>query len=326
MKQIVEDIKNEDFKQIYLLYGVEEYLKRLYKNKLKTALIGTEDTMNYQYFEGKNINVNEVIDLAETLPFFADRRLIIIENSGLFKGEGQKLADYIKEMSVTTHFVFVESEVDKRSRLYKTVKEKGQITELIPQDEKHLLPWIIGILNKENKKITEKTMSLFLNRTGTDMENISREIEKLICYTLGRDVITSEDVEEIVTTRVTNQIFDMVNEIANRNQKKAMELYYDLLALKEPPMRILYLITRQFNLLLQVKDMVGHGFGNGEISKKTGLPGFVIRKYITQSNSFTLQQLKEAIELCVISEEEVKTGRLNDVMSVELLIVRYSRI
>lgn len=325
MKSIQEDINHNDFRQIYLLYGEEAYLKKTYTKKLKTALIGSEDTMNYQQFEGKNINVNEVIDLAETLPFFAERRLIIIENSGLFKEEGQKLADYIKGLPQTTYFVFAESEIDKRSKLFKTVKEKGRITEFAFQDERFLMRWILGILNKENKKITQETMSLLLNKTGTDMENIDKEVEKLICYTMGREVITNEDVEAIVTTKITNHIFDMVEQIANKNQKKALELYYDLLALKEPPMRILYLITRQFRVLIQIKDLLRLGFSSSTISKQVGLPGFVVGKYITQSKRFTIKSLKDAIESCATSEEEVKTGKLNDIMSVELLIVQYSK-
>ena len=85
MQRINEDIKNGNFKQIYLLYGTEAYLKKQYKDKLKNAMAAPDDDMNFTTFEGKNINPKEVIDLAETLPFFADRRVILIEDSGFFK-------------------------------------------------------------------------------------------------------------------------------------------------------------------------------------------------------------------------------------------------
>ena len=76
------------------------------------------------------------------------------------------------------------------------------------------------------------------------MGNIDRELEKLICYALDRDVITAEDVMAVTTEQTTNKIFEMVNAIAEHNQRKALDLYYDLLTLKEPPMRIMFLITR----------------------------------------------------------------------------------
>lgn len=324
MKSINEDLKNKEFKQVYLLYGKEDYLKRSYKNRLKDSLIGPEDSMNYSYYEGKNLKVSEIIDLAETMPFFSERRLIVIENSGLFKEDGQTMAEYINTMADTAYFLFIESEIDKRSKLFKAVKTKGRAVELGEQDARTLTQWILGTLKKEGKKITESTMQLFLDKTGTDMENIEKELEKLLCYTLEKEIIEAEDVEAVCTERITNQIFEMINQIADKQRKKALELYYDLLILKEPPMRILYLITRQFNLLLQVKDLSRLGYDKGVIGKKTGLPPFVIGKYISQGKRFSSESLREAIADCAAAEEEVKTGKLNDVMSVELLIIKYS--
>lgn len=88
MQRINEDIKSGQFRQIYLLYGEESYLRKQYRDRLKDAMTEDGDTMNYSYFEGKDISVGAVIDLAETLPFFADRRVIVVENSGLFKHGG----------------------------------------------------------------------------------------------------------------------------------------------------------------------------------------------------------------------------------------------
>ena len=98
MKTIDEDIKSGQFKKIYLLYGDEAYLKKQYKDKLKKALVQPDDTMNFTAYEGKDTNPKEVIDLSETLPFFADRRVILIENSGFFKSSQEELADFIKNM------------------------------------------------------------------------------------------------------------------------------------------------------------------------------------------------------------------------------------
>lgn len=325
MKSINEDLKNNQFKGIYLLYGEEAYLKRLYKNKLKAALTAPDDSMNYTYYEGKGINPNEIIDMAETMPFMAEKRLIVIENSGFFKNKCDELADYFENPSDSTCFVFVEAEVDKRSRLYKRVKERGRIAELNAQDEKSLVRWIVGSLNRENKKITQSAAALFLTKTGADMENIQRELEKLICYVGERDSINIEDVEAICTTVITNNIFEMIDAIAKKQQKKALELYYDLLTLKEPPMRILFLITRQFNLLLQVKDLARLGFNTAETAKKAGLHSFVAGKYVSQSKSFDSKWLADAVEICAGTEEAVKTGRINDILSVELLIVQFSK-
>lgn len=321
MQRINNDIKNGSFQPVYLLYGEESYLRRQYRDKLKQALCLPDDNMNNHYYEGKGLRIGEIIDLAETLPFFAEKRVIIIENSGLFKSGGEQLAEYLNEQNSSTVFLFVETEIDKRSKLFKTVGNKGCAVEFVKQDETTLKRWIAGILGREGKKITESTVQLFLTKTGTDMENIYTELEKLICYCMDREIVTSDDVEAVCTVRINNQIFDMVDAIADKKQSKALQLYYDLLALKEPPMRILFLIARQCNILLQVKSMKGKGYGNKDMASAIGVPVFAVNKYTAQAAKFKSEILKKAVANCVEAEEAVKTGRMNDIMSVEILIM-----
>ena len=324
MKSLNEDLKTGQLGQIYLLYGEESYLKKQYREKLRSAILSPEDTMNYSYYEGKGIDVNQVIDFAETLPFFAERRLIVMEETGLFKSASSEFADYLKVLPETTYLIFVETEVDKRGKLYKAVQNKGRIVELGRQDEMTLLRWVAGAVKKEGKQITENTARQFLAKVGTDMENIQKELEKLFCYTLEKNTITSEDVETICTTQITNQIFDMVNAVAEKEQKKALEYYYDLLALKEPPMRILFLLCRQFKQLLEVKDMDKQGYGRKEIAEKVGLSPFVVGKYQTQAKRFTGKALRDILQDALETEESIKTGKLTDLLGVELFVVKYS--
>ena len=166
MKTIDQDIKNGQFKNIYLLYGNEAYLKKQYKDKLKSALISDGDTMNFSAYEGKSINPKEIIDLAETMPFFADRRVILIENSGFLKNACEDLAVYLSEGAAeTTCFLFVEEEVDKRNKLYKTIHKIGRAVEFGTQNEDLLVRWIVGRLKKENKNITREVLHLFMSKT-----------------------------------------------------------------------------------------------------------------------------------------------------------------
>lgn len=321
MQTLNQDIKTGEFKQIYLLYGEEAFLKNSYKNRLKEAIIG-DDTMNFARFEGKGLDVDELIRLADTMPFFAERRLILVEDSGFFKSASDALVQYLPSMPDTTILLFVETEVDKRNRLYKKVKDMGYAAELNRQDSAQLARWAGGILTREQKKITKHTMELFLSMAGDDMENIRMELEKLISYTLGREVIIDEDVLAVCTVQVTNRIFEMVSAIVNRQPRKAMDLYEDLLTLKEPPMRILFLIARQFNQLLQVKDLMGKGMDKGTIASKLKMQPFVVGKTMPQARQFGREQILSYVEFCVETEEAVKSGRLQDRLAVELLITR----
>lgn len=321
MQTLNEDLKNGSFRTAYLLFGEESFLKKSYKNRLKDAITGG-DTINYHYYEGKGLNVDEIIGLAETMPFFASKRLILIEDSGFFKSAADQLAAYIPVIPESTCLLFVESEVDKRSKMYKAVKKAGYAAELNHQDHAQLAKWTAGILAKEGRKITSHTIDLFLSKTGEDMDNIRMELEKLISYTWGRDVITDQDVEEISTAQASNKIFEMISALAARQTRKAMELYQDLLTLKEPPMRILFLIARQFNQILQVKELAAKGMDRGAIASRLKIQPFVVGKILPQTRAFSGDQILSYVELCAQMEEDVKTGRLSDRLAVELLLTK----
>ena len=325
MKELQKELATGKFHTIYLFYGEEAYLKKDYKKKLKDACIDKEDTINFNQYEAKSVNPKEIIDLSQTLPFFAEHRLILLENTGFFKKSCDELAEYVPEIPETSILLFVEDEVDKRTKFYKAVKKYGRVVEFARQNEKILEKWVLGKIKKENRQITPGALHLFFEKTGIDMENIASELEKLLCYTMNKTDITEDDVSQICTEQTSNRIFDMIKAIALKKQKEALDLYYDLLELKEPPMRILYLIVRQFNGILQVKDLMSRGVSGKEIASRIGAAPFVAGKYQAQAKYFEMSTLLDALNECARTEEAVKQGRLNDRLGVELIIIKYSK-
>lgn len=324
MKNLNADLKSGELKQIYLLSGEEAYLKNMYKKRLREALVGMDDMMNFTAYAGKGIDVKQVIAQAETMPFFAQRRLIQIEDSGFFKNACPELAEYLPSLPPETYLVFVESEVDKRSKMYKEVKAAGRIVELGRQDEKTLTAWVLGQLKREGKNIRRDALDAFLEKTGDDMENIANELEKLLCYTAEKDSVELEDVYAICTVTTENKIFDMIRAVAEKQQRRALDLYYDLLSLKEPPMKILFLIARQFNQMLLLKDLRAQGFDSQTVASKAGLSSFIAKKALAQAAKFEQSVLQRAVQDCVEMEHAVKSGKIGDRLAVEMLIVKYS--
>lgn len=324
MKIIKEHIKLGEFKAVYLLFGGEDYLKKLYRDKLTTAIIGDKSSMNYSYYEGNDLNLVPITEVVNTLPFFNDKRLVVIENSKLFKNQNE-FSSVLKKMPDSTIVVFVESEVDKRNKLYKFVKDNGTISEMTGLDETNLKLFVVSLLEQAGKKITANTVSYFIDKTGSDMINIQNEVEKLIGYTSNRDLVTREDIDEVVTTQITGKIFQMIDAIGSKDQKTALDLYYDLLSVREKPMSILFLIIRHFNILLQVKSLATKGAAKSEIAEKVGIPPFAVNKYQSQGRNFTSKGLIFAIEYGTDIEEKVKSGLMVDQIGVEILIIRASK-
>ena len=324
MLQLKQDIANHTYKRCYLLYGDEGYLRKQYKDNLIADVVPDGDTMNFNSFRGNDIDVPAIIDLAETLPFFADRRVILIEDSGLCKSGGEQLAEYLPDCPETTLIILVEAAVDKRSKLFKAVSTVGRACEFVVQQENTLRTWIKSKASKEGKTIDSAAISLLLERTGTDMMTISSEMEKLFSYTLDKNNIDVNDVAAIVTVSTSGKVFDMIAAMAEKKQDKALEMYYDLLSHKETPYGILSLIGRQFNMMLQVKELQNEGFGRGQIAQKMGIAPFIEQKYERQAAGFSMGRIRKALEACVEADENVKIRSFDARMCVELLIIEFS--
>lgn len=320
MKVLNNDLKTSTFKSIYVLSGDDAFLINSYKKRLKTAIIG-DDSMNFAYFEGKGIDIDAVINFSDTLPFFSEFRCILIEDSQWFKSGNERFLSYLLSKPESTKFIFVEKDLDKRSKLYKKVKEIGYIAELNHPSIQDLRSWAGSIINKTGKKITVANMDLFLSRVGNDMERIKTELDKLLSYACDKDIIEEEDITAISSVSLTNRIFELVKMITNNRIPEALDIYEDLVALREPSIKIMILITRQFNQLLQVKEMMSGGLKEKEIASDMNLNPYVVKNLIKQARNFDnamlLSYVKNAIEL----EECIKQGNINDRMALELLML-----
>lgn len=319
MKTIKEDIKKKEYKRVYLLYGTESYLKKLYKDKLKEAVLAGADAMNMAEYSGKGIDEKEVISFADTMPFFADYRLVVLERTGWFKSAAG-FADYIPRIPDTTVIVFVEEEVDKRGRLFKAVKEHGYVSEMNGMTEAELKLWVASLLKREGKKITEASVQFFIEQVGTDMGRMQCELEKLVCYTLGRDVVTVPDIKAVCSEQLTGKIFAMTDAMAQGQKKRALDLYQDLIALQEKPLGILYMVQRQFHLLLVVKGMKEAGTDKQAVASAISVPPFAAAKYMSQADRFSKGELVRLLEYAARLEEDIKTGKLQEQIAVELLL------
>lgn len=324
MNEIIKNIKEGSFHKSYLLCGEEDFLKNKYKAMLKEAIIG-DDTMNFSLYQGKEADVNEIADVSSTMPFFAERRLIMIEDSQFFKTSSERINDIVKNAPETTYFVFVESETDKRNRLYKNIKENGHIADMERQTQASLEKWALKILSQNNKKITGNDMAYLMGRVGNDMNNIYNELVKLVSYCGDEEVITRQAIDAIGTVVIEDKIFDMIGAMASKQTEKALKLYGDLLALKEAPLKILALTGRHFGILLSVKDMMNANKRSGDIASRLAIYPRYVNNYMMQAEAFERKELEDAVNECVAYEEAIKTGQMEDIYAVELLIVKYSR-
>ncbi len=320
-----DDIKSGDFHRCYLLAGDEPYLVKYRKNSLIKALVKEGDEMNLTVFDEKDIdasNISKVKDIAETMPFFAEKRVVVLENSGLFKNQND-MADYIADIPKTTVIIFAEKEIDKRNRLYKAVGKYGLVVDCAPMAPETLLSWVGALFKRGERRITKSTASYLVERVGQDMFTLSNEIAKLIAFTEGRDIVEEADINAVCAKRPQDQIFKMMDAIGRKDEKAALEFYFDLLKMGEPPLRILYMLNRHFHILLQIKDLMKRG-RQSEAASLLKIPPFTVKNYAAQAGHFNEKVLYEAFNEGVATDEAIKTGQAIDQIAVEELIIKYS--
>ncbi len=329
MQKLKKRIKENALDGVLLFFGEERYVLGIYLEKtVKTILNGADSLMNQDVFEGIS-EIEKVIDALETLPFLSDKRVLVLKDMGLFlkknATKAEKLLEAIENIPSTTVMIIVENEVDKRAKLYKKLLKDSNTFEFEKQAEEDLVQHIANSLGKDNIKIDKATALHLIYSVGFELEHINNEIAKLSSYLKADSVVRIEDIDSLCSKSVENRIFELVECMGSSKRQRALALFQDLIVLKEPPARILYMLSRQFRVLLQVKLMQNKNFNRKDIASRLKLPPFVIDKSIRQGNKFTPEQLKKALRECLDIETKIKTGRINSEIGLEMIIIKYSQ-
>lgn len=319
--KLAEQIKNKSFSRFQLIYGEERYMVKYYKNALMSHLSTPGDEMNCTCFQGKSVNPSEVADVAQILPFMAEQRLIVIQDSGFFQSAND-MVDFLEEFPESTYLVFVEEKVDKRNKLYKFVQKNGCVTECKYQNMQELCGWVAGYLGKCEKRITKSVAEYLIGRVGNNMDSLTNEMDKLIGYVGEKNQIDMEDIDEICDGVTEGKIFEMLDAVSSKNKELAMKLYADLLANREPAPIILSMFRRHINILLLIHEGQQKGMRSADLAAYASVPGFTVNKYIKQVGSFKYSQMKRMLENVAQAEEDYKTGKMGDQISLDLFLVQ----
>lgn len=330
MAALKQHLQSGQYKPVYLVTGEQDYLRTQNRDLIRKTLVNEADTMNTAYYTGDQFTITEILDLADTMPFFADRRVITIEDSWLFAknaGDTDALTDYLERMPETTHIIFVQKDVDKTRRLYRKIKQLGYIMNCVTPSAQDLQNWVGKRFRDAGLAITNEAMRQLMDNLGDtpDMLNLQAEADKLIAYCMGQDAVRIEDVRVIGSVQVGDRIFDMMSAIATHNVTLALEIYAELVQRQTPPQVILALLIRNYNQLLQILELTERGTSDQEIAGMLHLNPWILRNKIKPSlRGQSGKALIAALDACLQMDQDYKSGRISDRLAVEELIVRSS--
>lgn len=324
MDRVFSDIKKGNIKNIYLFFGEDVYKRRVYRDALKKAL--TSNEMNYSYFEGEEINFSSLYDVCVALPFFAERRLVVAENTGWFSAKTPKstqdeLLKLFADLPASTCLAFFEEEAVKTKKVYKETAAKGEVCECTHDSERAVISWLAKGFAQAQKRADEDALLALIERVGTDYEQLKKEYEKVVAYAAESAVVTKADVEAVTGHNVEGRVYEIINAASRRNAPLMLEKYNALVQNDVHPLIILASLRGQFELMLQTGELSNKGFSDAEIAGKTSRAEFIIRNTKKILSDFRLKEVEDIIEKITFTDSQIKSGNANERYAVELLLI-----
>lgn len=319
--ELKKQLKDNNIGGLYLFYGEEEYLKKLYIDKIR-ALVpdGGFPDFNHIYLNGR-LPLSEYDDAWESFPMMTDRKLIIIKDSNIMKlkkgrddtaSAGDIKAfwtEKLKRLSDDTVVIFDETSVDKRSVIYKEINKKGTVIEFDFMSDAELVTWVIGQCLERGKKISKDVALYLVERVDDGLNNLSNELNKL--FDFCDNEILKSDIDRCVSKSLQVITFDLTDAIMSNNAARAMEVLNDIRTItKESSFAVLYLMLSNFEKLLQVKLMQGKSVG--EIAAKLSTAPFIAKKYMDMARRFDADTLIKIVGRVAEIDYDIKEGRTDE--------------
>lgn len=356
LDKLKQQLKTKSPAKVYLFHGDEPFLIDYYVGDLKKLILeGDNESLNLSIFEG-NINIDDIIDACDTFPIFAERKLVIVKNSGLFYSKSKKntassndedtseeddlkpekepqlknkpqaaLIEYISDIPETTCLIFIESQADKRLKIYKQVATHGISLEFNRNKPAELVPWVAKGVKSVNKTISLEAANYLVNISEPDMYTLRNEIFKLASYVGERNEITLDDVKLMAIPTIKSVIFDLLDAVAKKDTAKSLNILNDIIALKEPEQKILAMLSKQTGEILKLKLLMEDRATQAQINQCfQGKHPYALKIMTEQAYGMSVEYLKNILKNCMEAEENYKKGLIEPKLALELLLEKIS--
>lgn len=320
---------------IYTVYGeIPELIDKETNQIIDSYLDGEpKDDFNYIKFNLYETNFNQIIEEAMTMPFFSDKKVILVQNTFIFTGEkvskdhtidAHAVIEFIEKYNGDSLVIFqvFASKLDERKKMVKTLKKHAKIKKVEQMSEVEMKQWIQSYLNQNFKDIKQDALDQFLTLTGIHYQLINQELDKLLLYIGDKPTINLEDVKTIVNRSLEQNVFLLTEYIQNGQKQKAVTLMRDLIQLKEEPIKLLALITSNYRLYYQSLILNQKGYSEQQIAKTVGAHPYRVKLALRHARKYTLESLLEKMNVCVETDYQLKSSYMDKVLILELFILK----
>ncbi len=325
---------------LYILLGQDDYSLSESLEEIKRS-IGDQSLLatNTTTLDGQRMTLDQLRTVCETLPFLAERRLVIVngllerfESRGRssrqkktaratnHQNEPKSLATYISKLPDSTILVLVSGRIAGENPLLSALSAKAKVKSFPLLRGAGLRQWIQGYVTKESGTISPQAIGLLAELVGGNLWIMASEINKLTLFASGRR-IEEEDVKMVVSYAQQVNVFAMVDAILESKAGLAEQSLHQLLQRGASSVYLLVMLSRQVRMIVRVKGLRNQRKPETEIRNKLGLTAeFVWHKTIEQAERYSLGRIKEVYHKLLEADLSIKTGRYEDELTLNILI------
>ncbi|MFD3447671.1 DNA polymerase III subunit delta [Microbacteriaceae bacterium 4G12] len=332
MNALHKKLKQKKFASLYVLYGTESYFINQTLDLLLTEALEEEDReFNIVTYDLEEAYLEDVVEDARTLPFFGERKVIVIKSPMFLTAQKEKLEqnvkvlmEYVEEPSPFTVLVFVApfEKLDERKKITKLLKKEAEVLEANPLQIQDVRKWIQDKAQEHHIQIEGGAIDLLLELVGSNVMMLSQEVDKLMLYLGTEGTITRELVAQLVPKSVEQNVFTLVEKVVKKDIAEAMRILEDLLVQQEEPIKILSLLASQFRLLHQVKELQQRGYAQNQIASHLSVHPYRVKLAMNQTKFFSFEELRVVIDRLAEADYDMKTGKMEKRLVLEFFLMR----
>ena len=311
----------------FLIYGNDEYLIKYNINKI----INSKNSKNTSiiYYDMSEVSIGNVIEELNTFDLFDNDKIVICENSVFLSSDCKKdtynteiLIEYLKKAVNNNILIITNTDVDERKKIVKEIKNNCKVIKCDKLKDYEIEDFISNKFKKMGYKIDKKCVHLILEIIGNDLTIINNEIEKLAMYKLNEKIINEQDILELVSKKIDDNIFDLIDAVVLNDKKKIFELYEGLTNYYgEEQTKIIVMIANQFRLMLQCKILNNEGKSESEIASYLKVHPYRVKLSLQKSKNIDIKKLEKYLLDLANLDINIKSGKTNKNIGLELFFL-----
>ncbi|ADU29842.1 DNA polymerase III subunit delta [Evansella cellulosilytica] len=335
---IVRKIKKGHVASVYVLTGTEQYiLEDTIHLIIKNTLADEEKEFNLSTYDMKEYPIELAVEEAYTFPFMGGKRVVIVKDayfltsqkvSSKIEHNTKQLEGYLENPAPETVLILLApyEKLDERKKIVKLAKKAGEYVSGSALEEKDLKLWIMDRARDNNVTIDDLAIEQLVLLTSAKLMILASEIKKLAIHVGDGGRITEEIVNELVPRSLEQNIFSLVEGVVRREISHSWAIFLDLIKQKEEPLKIIALMVRQFRILYQVKQLTLQGYSQKQIAGQLKLHPYVVKLAMGQAKQFNDDELLALLDELANMDYEIKTGKIDKVLAVEIFFSKRAKI